>query len=112
MASGWRDCGGSGCNRWEVVVSLGEVHQRRVGNRLSTTRVGNGHELFEQGIVFRMIPANIHGQVLAEIYGYKTGEPIPKYNNVFIIILVCIGLVRAMEDQRGTKTVSVLTLGK
>jgi len=59
-----------------------------------------------------MVPANVRGQVLAEVDDYETGKPIPKYNNVFIIVLVCVGLVRAMEDQRSAETVSVLTLWK
>lgn len=110
MASGRRDCRGSGCNRREVGISLSEVHQRRIGDRLGTTRVGNRHEPFEQRIVFRMVPADVRGQVLAETDYCETGKPIPKYNNVFIIVLVCVGLVRAMEDQRSAETISVLTL--
>jgi len=111
-ASGRRNCRGSGCNWREVGVSLSEVHQRRVGDRFGTTRVSNRHELSEQGIVFRMVPANVHGQPLAEINDYRTGEPIPEHNNEFIGVLVCIGLVLASEDQRSAETVSVLTLWK
>ena len=67
--------------------------------------------MFEQGIVFRVIPTNVHGQALTETDDYKTtSEPISEYDNVFIIVLVSIGLVLAKEDQRSTETVSVLTL--
>jgi hypothetical protein len=41
---------------------------------------------------------NVHGQALAEL-AMETDEPIPKYHNVFIIVLVCVGLVLAMDDQ-------------
>jgi len=36
--------------------------------------------------------------------------PISKYHNVFIFVLVCMGLVRVMDNKGSAETVSVLTL--
>ena len=69
VAGGWRHRRGSGCNRWDVSVSLSEIHQRCIRDRFSTTRVGDGHEVFEQGVVFRVVPVNIRGQALAGVRG-------------------------------------------
>ena len=57
-----------------------------------------------------MVPANVHGQALAEIDDYRAGEPIPEHNNVFVGVLVCIGLVLASENQGSAETVGVLSL--
>lgn len=62
--------------------------------------------------MLRMVPANVHGQALAETDDYGTGEPIPEHNNVFAGVLVRIGLVLTSEDQRSAETVGVLTLWK
>ena len=43
---------------------MNEVHQRRVGDRFCATGIGDGHEVFEQWIVFRVVPVNVGGQVL------------------------------------------------
>lgn len=59
-----------------------------------------------------MVPANVHGQALAAIDGNKTGEPIPKYDGVVIIVQACMGFIQGMEDQRSTETVGILTLWK
>jgi len=40
----------------------------------------------------------------------ETNEPIPKYHNVFIVVLACMGLVQAVDDKGSAETVSVLTL--
>ena len=41
-----------------------------------------------------------------------TDEPIPEDRDVFIVILVCVGLVLAMDNKGSTETVGVLALWK
>jgi hypothetical protein len=57
---------------------MSEVHQRCVGDRLGTTRIGDGHEMFEQGIMFRVVPTNVHNQTPAEVSGDETGRTSPQ----------------------------------
>ena len=42
----------------------------------------------------------------------RTDEPISKDHNVFIAVLVCVGLVLAMDNKRSTEAVGVLALWK
>jgi len=42
----------------------------------------------------------------------RTDEPIPEDHDVFITVLVCVGLVLAMDNKWSTETVGVLALWK
>ena len=68
IAGGWGHRRGSGRNWWEISVPMNEVHQRRVWDWLCATRVGDRHEVLEQGIVFRVVPVNVHRQVSVGVW--------------------------------------------
>ena len=57
---------------------MNKVHQRCVGDRLCATRVGDRHEVFEQRIVFCVVPVNIYVQVSVGAGGHENKRTNPR----------------------------------
>jgi len=57
---------------------MNEVHQRCVWDWLCATGVGDRHEVFEQGFVFRVVPVNIRRQVSVGVCGHENERTNPQ----------------------------------
>jgi hypothetical protein len=55
-----------------------KIHQGCIGDWLGTTGISDGHELFEQRIVFCVVPINDHCQASAEGSGRETKRTNPQ----------------------------------
>lgn len=87
VAGGWRHSRSSGRDRWEISVPMNEVHQRCVWDWLCAARIGDRHEVFEQGIMFRVVPTNVHRQGSVGVLGREQTNQSPRttmYSSLYL----------------------------